>query len=179
MMVLALLFCHFCAVTQISGLKASCVSRIKHYMTVMHTMPAHSHTISTKLSFFSFNLQEVKRWLSEESGLAVLALIYEAFQLLSLVIQTHADCQKRHDSRQRGIFFNALSQQCAYIVDKGMLAAVEQIERERVRGEHKWMSEQLWRPSVMGDIYLNRDSFLGAVWGLRESKPQSEEHHSW
>lgn len=69
----------------------------------------------------------------------MLALIYEAFQLLSLVIQTHADCQKRHDSRQPGIFFNALSQQCAYTVDKGMLAAVDQIERERerVRGEHK------------------------------------------
>ncbi len=63
----------------------------------------------------------------------MLALIYETFQLLSLVIQTHTDCQKRHDSRQRGILFNALSQQCAYTVDKGLLAAVEQIERE----EHK------------------------------------------
>lgn len=29
-----------------------------------------------------------------------------------------------------GYFFNALSQQCAYTVDKRMLAAVEQRERE-------------------------------------------------
>lgn len=56
---------------------------------------------------------------------------YEAFQSLSLVIQTHADWWKQHDSRQRGVFFNALSQRCAPTVDKRMLAAVEQ------RGEHK------------------------------------------
>lgn len=116
---------------------ADWTSLIKHYTAVTHTVPAHTRTVSAKLSFF-FSIYR-KRWLHEESGLGGLALIYEAFQLLSLVIQTHADCQKRHDSRQRGIFFNALSQQCAYTVDKGMLAAVEQIERERVRGEHEWV----------------------------------------
>lgn len=35
-----------------------------------------------------------------------------------------------------GYFFNALSQQCAYTVNKRMLAAVEQKEQERER-EHE------------------------------------------
>lgn len=57
--------------------------------------------------------------------------IAEAFLSLSSVNQTHAECQNRHDSRQRGIFFNALSQQSAYMVDKGgTFAAEEDIERE-------------------------------------------------
>lgn len=122
-----------------------------------HTHNACAYSYNKRIVVFFPPIYR-KGWLHKGLGLRVPALVYEAFQSLSLVIQTHADCQKRHDSRQRGIFFNALSQQCAYTVDKRMLAAVQQRERGR---ECENMNEHTVVKALSNGWYITGRVFLG------------------